>query len=85
MISGSLVLVLGDIPAQPGKFSGLAFVIALSLELVLLVALPQQQQVFFAFDGLLVRQHVFTVLGRMAFLDFGRGLGLWGFGVAMPL
>ena len=85
MISGLLVLVLGDILAQPGKFSGLAFVIVLSLELVFLVALPQRQQVFFAFDGLLVRQHVFTVLGKMAFLYFGRSLGLWGFGVAMPL
>ena len=28
MISGLLVLVLGDILAQPGKFSDLAFVIA---------------------------------------------------------
>ena len=37
MIPGLLVLVLEDIVAQPGKFSGLAFVIVLSLELVFLV------------------------------------------------
>ena len=61
MISGLLVHVLGDILAQPGKFSDLAFVIVLSFELVFLVVLPRREQGF-AFDGLIVRQHVFTVL-----------------------
>ena len=41
-----IVLALGDILAQPGKFSGLAFVIVLSLELVFLVVLPQRKHVF---------------------------------------
>ena len=61
MISGLLVLVLGDILAQPGKFSDLALVIVLSFELVFLVVLPRREQGF-AFDGLIVRQHVFTFL-----------------------
>ena len=60
MISGLLVLVLGDIVAQPGKFSGLAFVIVSSLELLILVFSPRRKQGF-AFDGFIVRQHVFAV------------------------
>ena len=43
MVSGLFVLVLGDILAQPGKISGLAFVIVLSSELVFLMALPRRQ------------------------------------------
>ena len=46
MISDLLVLVLGDILAQPRKFSGLAFVIVLCLELVFLVVLPQRKHGF---------------------------------------
>ena len=60
MISGLIVLVLGVILAQPGKFSGLAFVIVISLKLVFLVILPRRKQGF-ALDGLIVRQHVLTV------------------------
>ena len=60
MIPGLLVLVLEDIVAQPGKLSGRAFVIVLSLELVFLVFLPRRKQGF-AFDGFIFRQHVFTV------------------------
>ena len=47
---------------QPGMLSGISFVIVLSLKLVFLVFLPGEYK-FFAFDGLIVRQHVFTVCG----------------------
>ena len=51
MISGLLGLVLGDMPAQLGMFSGLAFVVVLSLELVFWWFCQGENQGF-AFDGL---------------------------------
>ena len=53
---------MGHIIAQPGKFSGRAFVIVLSLEFVFLVFLPWRKRGF-ALNGLNVngKQHVFTV------------------------
>ena len=60
MISASSVLVMGDSLAQPRKFSGLDFGIVSSLELVFLVILPRRKQGF-AFDGLIVQQHVFII------------------------
>ena len=49
------------------------------------MALPQQKHDF-AFDGLIVGQHVFKVFRRKRpFSDFWGGVGFWGFGVAKPL
>ena len=66
-----------DILAKPQEFSGLAFVIVLSLKRVFLVALPQQKHDV-AFDGLVVGQHVFKVFRRK--WPFRISGEVWGFG-----
>ena len=78
MISDLLVLVLGDILAQPRKFSGLAFVIVLCLELVFLVLLPQRKL------GLCVRwisrpaACLWSFSGKNGLFGFPAGFGFVG-------
>ena len=79
LISGLSVLVLERHPRATSKVFGACFRHCFISETSILVVLPQQKH-YFAFDGLIVGQHVFKVFRRK--WPFRISGEVWGFGAS---